>query len=445
MSSTVSDYVSVIYIAAYAAAWGGTFLYHWRRVSYFGPGCYILISYFIFAIISLYLYLNKQEYFLNIGWDQLYLFPFIYLFLTMLYTSSPILRYDYQQIHQITKPNTALLNTAMLVVAISSLVTTIMQWDIISSSIGMMMVGSDSLSELYFSKTDLFEMVVQNVNNSNFLFKIFFILYRYVRDFNILFFLYYLTLKDRNKYITILLGLGVFSEMLWALASGTRTNAVLPIFVIVITYLSLFKFYAERVKKVFTTTLLGVVVFFSILTVLLTISRFDSTDVGTQGSIINYAGQANLNFNNYALDDGGIRYGDRTMPFLKEMLGLETPPDREAFTLKYSHLTINDNYFSTYIGDFTIDFGPYWAIVIFLLFTTLFNFLLKIRNNDMTFDQLIVLYFIMVVCAKGAMYLFDFGGTGNYRIEGFIIMYLIFKLSGMQLNSIQIYGKRYSS
>ena len=81
-----------------------------------------------------------------------------------------------------------------------------------------------------------------------------------------------------------------------------------------------------------------------------------------------YYGQSFLNFNNYGLDAGGIRYGDRTANFFKSFLFDDVPHNFVERREKYSHLKIDDYYFYTFVGDFTIDYGPILAVLLFYNF-----------------------------------------------------------------------------
>jgi hypothetical protein len=136
----------------------------------------------------------------------------------------------------------------------------------------------------------------------------------------------------------------------------------------------------------------------------------------------------NLNFNNYGLDDGGIRYGDRTFPLFKRMLGFDNVPhnfwERRD---KYPNLKVNDEVFISFVGDFTLDFGPFIAPLIFILFTFFILNLTRIRNGRILFHQLILVHFVMCVCMQGGMKLFSFSDLANLRIIVCFIAYIFFR------------------
>lgn len=84
---------------------------------------------------------------------------------------------------------------------------------------------------------------------------------------------------------------------------------------------------------------------------------------------------------------------------------------------------MNDEKFTTFVGDFTIDFGPTCAFVIFLLFNIWV--LLKIRTDGETIKlhQLLLIFFCACVSIQGGMSLFTFADTSNLRIITIFSLY----------------------
>ena len=196
----------------------------------------------------------------------------------------------------------------------------------------------------------------------------------------------------------------------------------------IITYFALRKFFQPKTKKYIRA--IGVVLFIgsAVPTIALTNSRFGNTVGGSQSSLYFYIGQSNLYFNNYGLDNGGLRYGDRTFPLFKRMLGIDNVPanfwERRD---KYRNLKINDEVFISYVGDFTLDFGPFIAPLIFVFFTLLVLKLTKIHNGKIKFHQLILLHFLMCVCFLGGMKLFTFSDVGgNLQLIVYFFLFFLF-------------------
>ena len=101
---------------------------------------------------------------------------------------------------------------------------------------------------------------------------------------------------------------------------------------------------------------------------------------------------------------------------------------------KYPNLKINDEVFVTYVGDFTLDFGPYLTPLFFILFTLIVLKITRIQNGIIRFHRLIILHFLMCVCFIGSIKLFYFADVGgNLQIIVYIFLFLFFWLDYYRL------------
>lgn len=157
----------------------------------------------------------------------------------------------------------------------------------------------------------------------------------------------------------------------------------------------------------------------------LTISRFGERDEGTGGAMLRYIAQAPLNFNNYALDNGGIRYGDRTINLFKQFAGMNPPESVTDVRYKYYHHKMNDGIFSTHVGDFVLDFGPIGAVVIFIFLSSIFYSKVKIKNETISFRSLLTVFFVSCMAIHGGMYLFFYSFMRNLLIMAYVFMYFL--------------------
>ena len=135
------------------------------------------------------------------------------------------------------------------------------------------------------------------------------------------------------------------------------------------------------------------------------------------------------NFNNFGLDNNGLRYGDRTFPFFKEILGFDNVPknfwERRD---KYPNLTINDEVFISFVGDFTLDFGPIVTLLFFLIISIIIYRIACLRNSVLYFHHLILIHLLIYVCSIGSLKLFPFSDiSGNLKLSVYVISYFIFK------------------
>lgn len=384
---------------------------------------------------------NHQEFVMgqSEGWDKLYLLPFIYLFGALWFTATPIFNYDKANVNTIISPSPVILDVTAITVAASSIWSVLTHWEYIIKGLTLILLNTDNATDLYADKIDVYDSLSANLKGANIFVLLLHYLYTLFHDFSVFLFFYYLTLKKsfKNWMIVILLGIGTFFEILFSISLGNRTGILLPILTIIFTYLAFSRFYSKAIRKKIKmeSAIVGsvLVVFFGIIT----ISRFNDFSSGTGGSVVFYAGQANLNFDVYAFDNGGIRNGDRTAMLFKGWFDKSTPSNREDLNTRYSSLKITDALFSTYIGDIMIDYGPIGATIIFLLFTLIMNKITRPKRNRIYLDQLIWLYFVICVCSCGCMHLFVFSlKGGNWRIVGFILLYLLFRFTRIPSGNI---------
>ena len=155
----------------------------------------------------------------------------------------------------------------------------------------------------------------------------------------------------------------------------------------------------------------------------ITVSRFGDKATGVGGFVAWYVGQGSLYFNNSALEAGGTRNGDRTFNLAKRLIDSSTPKNFVERRDKYHNLKIDDDIFSTFVGDFTIDFGPIVAVVIFVIFNGYVIIKSRTRDNKIEVHQLLLLFFTMCVCMQGGMALFSYSDTGNLRIITIFSLY----------------------
>ena len=81
----------------------------------------------------------------------------------------------------------------------------------------------------------------------------------------------------------------------------------------------------------------------------------------------------------------------------------------------------------SFVVDFTFDFGPYIAPIIFVLLTLFVLRRTKIRNGEVAFHQLILLHLVMCICVQGGLKLYSFADTGNLQIILYLVLYYIFR------------------
>ena len=411
-----SNFILVLYIFIWVIT---LFVYQYfkRQID---AGTVLLAFYLLYSIISLLLY--NSEFF---KFERITIFPFIYLYGLLILTFSPLLLYDSSKIDVLHRPSNLFFNFVSIIYIFFSLI----QLPGIISNFGKSLVqllvvssgGLDLYNEAMSESINLGDQTISNLPS---------IITNAYGNFGILLLFFYLTYPKRNHFIMIGLIISSLIGIFGNVSLGQRGPIVEILFTFIITFFALHKFYSKKVKKIF----LSIGLFFLVLTIIpiiiLTTSRFSETNAGAISSVYFYAGQQNLVFNNYGLDNGGIRYGDRTFPFFKKLIGFENVPNNFwERRNKYPNLYVDDELFIGYIGDFTLDFGPFVAPIILLFFSLLVYSCTRIYNSKFYFHQFIVLHFLMTVCMIGGLKLYPYSDLGgNLQLIVYFLAYLLFKL-----------------
>ena len=400
--------------------WVGAILVYQFNKRHFDAGSVILFSYLTYALLSFILFNNPFYKF-----DEISFFPFFYLFIMLMISFSPILNYDYHKIDKIQKPTSIFLNFVNLIFIIFSL---IQLPEIISnftkSIVQLLLVSSAGLDLYNDSMAESYSLGDGNIANLPS------IITNAYGNFGILLFFYYLTLEHRKAFITIGLFLSCIIGLLSSVSLGQRGPIIEILLSFVITYFAMKKFFQPKIRKVISAIGIVFLIVVTVPIIALTNSRFGDSRGGSDSSVFYYAGQQNIIFNNYGLDNGGIRYGDRVFPLFKRMLGFENIPNNFMERRnKYPNLIVTDEFFIGFVGDFALDFGPYITPFLIIVFSTLFYFITKVRRGVMLFHQLILLHFLMTVCMLGGLKLYPYSDLGgNIQLILYFMAFIFFKL-----------------
>lgn len=415
-----SQLLSNVNLILFVLFWAVTLFVYQFKKKQFDAGSIILTSYLIYSILSLILYNNPFYKF-----DDITLFPFLYLYALLMICFFPILNYNYQQIDSIQAPTRVLLNIVCLIFIVSSFIQLPSIISNFSKSIIQLLLVSSAGQDLYNdAMAESYSLGDGSISNLPS------IISNAYGNFGILLFFYYLTLEDRKTLMTVSLFLSCIIGLLGNISLGQRGPIVEILLSFVVSYFALKNFFDQRIKKLIRTIGVVFLVIVTIPIIALTNSRFGDTRGGSDSSVFFYAGQQNIIFNNYGLDNGGIRYGDRVFPFFKRILGFENVPNNFwERRNKYPNLIVNDEVFIGFVGDFTLDFGPYITPIIFIIFTIFVFSVTRVRNGTILFHQLILLHFVMTVCMLGGLKLYPYSDLGgNLQLILYVIAFVFFKL-----------------
>lgn len=351
----------------------------------------------------------------------------------------PVLRYDPQSIKKVQMPNKTLMNDFIFIFVVCSMTKLINIIPNFVSGVTKILIDSAAGLDMYH------DALIENENIGNgTITNLPSIIANAMGDVGILMAFYYLTLPKPKKLVVIGLLLSCVVTILDSIASAQRGPAIERLLVMLITFFALRTFYPDKVQKVARRVGIVAIILISLPMVAVTISRFEREEGGAGASTFYYIGQQNLYFNSYALDDGGIRYGDRTFPVFKRMLGFDNVPQNYTQRrAKYPNLKINDEVFSSFVGDFVIDFGPIIAVIIFLIFFLYSKEHTKPQSGILPFHRLLLLHFIMCICMQGGLKLYPYSDLGgNLKLIMFIMCYIAFKVSNNNSNKT-VYGRTY--
>lgn len=425
-----------ICLIIYVIVWAYTFYKYQKYKKTIDAGS-LLIGSFVFYSISSWI-LSYDSYW-GSNFEDITLFPFIYLYLMLMLAFFPVLRYDPQSIKKVQMPNKTLMNGFIFIFVVCSMTKLINIIPNFVSGVTKILIDSAAGLDMYH------DALIENENIGNgTITNLPSIIANAMGDVGILMAFYYLTLPKPKKLVAIGLLLSCVVTILESIASAQRGPAIERLLVMLITFFALRTFYPDKVQKVARRVGIVAIILISLPMVAVTISRFEREEGGAGASTFYYLGQQNLYFNSYALDDGGIRYGDRTFPVFKRMLGFDNVPQNYAQRrAKYPNLKINDEVFSSFVGDFVIDFGPIIAVIIFLIFFLYSKEHTKPQSGILPFHRLLLLHFIMCICMQGGLKLYPYSDLGgNLKLIMFIMCYIAFKVSN-NISNKTVYGRTY--
>lgn len=423
MNNLILIFNAILYI--------GTFIFYQKKKKNFDIGSIILLSYSLIAIIGINLFNHPLSHF-----KDLTFFPFVYLYFVLMIVGYPIFKIENSKISEIQEPTKLWINTFSLIVILA-----------ICISSESLITNFNNGFFLIFKNADYVQLAYQDshenidkLGDGNF--SIINVLSTMFSDFSPMLFFYYLSRKKRNKIICWGLAFTIIVTLIGSISQAARGNLVRIMLNLSFAYLFFYRNMADKTKKIFRYI---IIIFCSLITIpflIITFGRFqgekDSNDSAEYFAEYYFA-QSFLNFNNYGLDAGGVRYGDRTFPLFKEILGMETANNYNKRMGKYKNMKMNESYFSTYVGEFTLDFGPFVALISFVLFAIICRKKLRIKKVC-KFSQYILCYFVFNVCV--GIFLFQYADIGgNLKIILYILLYIFFKIDYIhQTKKKVIYG-----
>jgi len=416
MNPTLADNILIV---SYFLMWVlALFLYH-RKNRTPDAGSAIILTYVCYAFFSI-LTLNRPITFVDyFEYNHLTLFPFIYLFVMLTIALSPAIIYHSHPAVQIETANTRIFYVIACLSILSALVLLP----------GILMNLGDGLVKLLVDTDagkDAYEEQLENASEAGGgITNIPAIIFNAISEISIFTFFYFLSFKKKNVLLIAGLGISMLVSVLQPIMAGQRGPVIYTILTVFLGYMFFKQFFSNTIKKLVRNVGIVAVILTTIPVMAITVSRFSTMRQSTITDYFNwYLGQGNIYFNNYALDDGGIRYGDRTFNLVKRLISSDASQNYLERRSTYGNLYVNDDVFTTFVGDFAIDFGPVVAFLIFLAFNAWVLYSTRIRCGTLKLQQALLLFFSMCICMQGGMTLFSFSDTSNLKMLCFALLYV---------------------
>lgn len=421
MNPISNNYAIVFYIFL----WICIFYYYVRRDKRLSLGLSLIVLYTAQAIVALIVLNSEFSDYNNIA---LSLWPFIYLFFMLYLSMKPILDLKERGLYEIEIPNSKINTFLCVFFALFSIISIYNILPNIQYGFTQMLVSdSEGIMDLYLDSTEVKRMhtsfsgffslqgVISNMSN-------------YITP--LLFFTYYVK-KNKSNVVTVLLLIALLQGPLTGIANASRQQLIGQIFTFFLLYFFFSPYMTHSSKNTFKKVgLIFVFVLFAFLAII-TIARTSQKSYHGDSlyNIESYFAQGPINFNGFCLDANGTREGNRVAPLFLQMMGkgVLTP---EQIKNKYHYMKIDSSSFSTYVGDIVLDFGPYWAVVLFVIMTLVFRRMLK-HKRRLSYGQVIVVFMLVKFCS--GYYQFGFSGVGgNLAFLMLLTMSIIF----LQKNNI---------
>ena len=408
--------INNILASGFLVIWILTLLWYQFLKNRWDGGSAIIVTYIIYGIFSL-LTLNNPLF--SMAFKPLKIFPYIYLYIMMIIALSPLIIHHYQDTSIIENPHTRVLDFISILLIICTIL--LLPGIFSDANGGLLSIFTNAAAgkEAYLEQIEKVEDSGSTIHNLPAIFFNAFI------DIGIFVFFYYLTLKKKNIFIITGLSLTIVVNIIIPISLGQRGGVVIGMFTILGGYMLFKQYLSNKIKQLIRNIGIIAIILVSLPLILSTVSRFGDESASVGGFVNWYVGQGSLYFNNFGLDPGGCRHGDRTLNLFKRLIDPNTPKNFVERRDKYHNLNIDDNFFTTFVGDFTIDYGPITAAFIFIIFYFLVIRLTKERGDTIKLYQLLLLYFTLCISLQGGMTLFSYSDIGgNLRLLNYILLYI---------------------
>lgn len=369
---------------------------------------FLVLLYCISAFLAIFC-LDIMEY--SEPYEDRYWFPMLGFVGTLFLFLIPFCRFDETKIEAIILPRQIILDRFSVTIIILS-VYAILYY--VQTAARILISGNlgDARNALAFEGVTYVENTIFNtiasVSASFYIFCIF------------LFFLY--TAKGGYNKIRIGLFISSFSYPINVFCYVGRDGVVYWIFSFIFFYLFFYNFISEKDKKNIRSLFIKSAIVLLVPFLLISIGRFDDSDIGTGGSLISYMGQSFVNGPLYfGIENKPYNVGG-CFPLFFEVTGTTYTPGQ--------HLNeIGDWkswYFSTFIVSLYYNLKPFGLYFVAFITFILFNKLFGLRRTVVPFKHLFTYILFFQIYAEGVFYFREYTRGGNLFILICIFLTFLF-------------------
>lgn len=381
------------------------------KKSYMTPSSWLLAIYMMGALCGVGdLYVNEYKMpYTPAFWEPMLVFMF-----TLLLFLLPFLTFNENCIKEIILPHKKILDTSSTIIIVLSFFAIFYFISIVVRIFSMGDLGYLRDSRYGPQGEEFVEAGMMNtiasVSASLYVFAI------------LLFFIY--SCIGGNKKRRLLLLAGSISEPLHIMAYVGRDGVVFWIFSFVFLFL-LFRPYmpdisVKSIKKTFVVAAIALLAPF----LAITLSRFESSDMGTGGSIISYMGQEFVNGPFYFAIDNPPRHPWGVFPLFRELFGLKEPVSSGMITIG----EWRSWGFGTFLVSFVSNFGYLGTYLLSIILILFFYITIGKRKKQLGFHNIIIYILFFQVYSQGIFYFKQYTRGGNLFIVLCFVFAIIFRI-----------------
>ena len=423
-----------ILATAYLILWVLTLVWYQYKNRSLDGGSTAIAFYVVYGVFSI---LTINDFVFSEDFKPLEVFPYIYLYVMMMIALAPVIYHHISPAQAIENPHTRILTLAAILIVFCAVMQVPEIIKNFNTGVVKLFLDSDAGKDAY--EEHLKEAGESGSSISN----LSSVIYNSLFDISIFIFFYFLTEKRKNLILIVSLAVSIFIGTMLPIMSGLRGGVIISVQTILAGYMLFRRYLSKRINMIARVVGITAIIVISLPIIAISVSRFSQRVYGVTSAISWYVGQGSLYFNNYGLDAGGIRYGDRTLNLFKRLIDPEdTPKNFVERRDKYTNLEMDDYYFTTFVGDFTIDFGPVVAFIMFVVFNAWILLNLRPRDGNYQLHQMLLLYFSLCISIQGGMSLFYYADTSNLRIITCFSLYAYLRCHEALLNKFPLLRNR---